>query len=141
MRWAAITLTYYKQGCYLRSFHDFRARLPQAIGMCDVPSRTEVGDVRYGTCVRRRPIWSDVSQKIHPLGPSIHRPLGRCGTCPRLVGAVLAEPDDEWGAADRRYFSAEPLKVLTQPPALPGRREPLRPGRGTSATRSASRPL
>jgi putative transposase len=43
----------------------------------------------------------------------------------RLVGAVLAEQDDEWSVAERRYFSAESMKLLTQPSVVPGQEELL----------------
>ena len=35
----------------------------------------------------------------------------------RLVGAILMEQDDEWAAADRRYFSVESMKQLLHPSA------------------------
>ena len=39
--------------------------------------------------------------------------------------AVLAEQDDEWSVAERRYFCAESMKLLTQPSVLPAQEELL----------------
>ena len=44
----------------------------------------------------------------------------------RLAGSILIEIDDEWQAADRRYFSLETMRELTHPEVLLEDLEPLR---------------
>ncbi|MCK5315465.1 MAG: hypothetical protein KAJ53_10095 [Anaerolineales bacterium] len=44
----------------------------------------------------------------------------------RLVGSILLEIDDEWQAAERRYFSLETMRELTHPKVLMEDLGPLR---------------
>ena len=64
-------------------------------------------------------IWS--TNPLERLNKEIKRRTNVVGTFPnpeallRLTGHVLIEQHDEWDAADRRYFSENSMKLITQP--------------------------
>ena len=105
-----------------------RPRFPQAAALLDEASEDILAH-RAFPLEHRRQLHS--TNPLERLNKEIKRRSAVVGIFPnraallRLVGAVLAEQDDEWSVADRRYFSAESMRMLTQPPVLPGQEELL----------------
>jgi len=66
-----------------------------------------------------RQIWS--TNPLERVNKEIKRRTDVVGVFPnpaallRLAGAVLVEQHDEWDASDRRYFSEQSMKLLTEP--------------------------
>ena len=105
-----------------------RPRFPQAAALLDEAAEDILAH-RAFPLEHRRQLHS--TNPLERLNKEIKRRSAVVGIFPnraallRLVGAVLAEQDDEWSVADRRYFSAESMRMLTQPPVLPGQEELL----------------
>jgi putative transposase len=95
-----------------------RARFPQAAELLEQAAEDVLAYLHF-PAAHRRQLHS--TNPLERLNKEIKRRAAVVGIFPhrdsllRLVGALLAEQDDEWAVADRRYFSAESMQQLTQP--------------------------
>jgi hypothetical protein len=95
-----------------------RARFPQATALL-LEAAEDILAYRHSPIDHRARLHS--TNPLERLHKEVKRRSAVVGIFPnraallRLVGAILAEQDDEWAVADRRYFSAESMKLLTQP--------------------------
>jgi transposase-like protein len=95
-----------------------RARFPQAAALLLEAAEDILAHRHFPTDHRARLHSTNPLERLHK---EVKRRSAVVGIFPnrgallRLVGAILAEQDDEWAVADRRYFSAESMKLLTQP--------------------------
>jgi len=107
---------------------ELRTRFAQAAALLEEAAEDILAH-RAFPLERRRQLHS--TKPLEGLNKEIKRRSAVVGIFPnraallRLVGAVLAEQDDEWSVADRRCFSAESMRMLTQPLVLPGQEELL----------------
>jgi putative transposase len=106
-----------------------QSRWPQA---AEVLERAEDDVLAYMAFPQKH--WTRIysTNPLERLNKEVKRRTNVVGVFPdqpaviRLVGAILMETDDEWQAADRRYFSLETMRELTHPELLREELGPLR---------------
>jgi len=95
-----------------------RSRFPQAATLLEQAAEDVLAYLHF-PAAHRRQLHS--TNPLERLNKEIKRRSAVVGIFPhrasllRLVGALLAEQDDEWAVAERRYFSAESMQQLAQP--------------------------
>ncbi len=98
--------------------HALRPRLPQTAALLEEAAEDILAH-KHVLEEHRRPLHS--TNPLERLHTEIKRRSNVIGIFPnvraaiRLVGAILIEQDDEWGVAERRYFSVESMNRLLHP--------------------------